>query len=495
MVGTIRPARLNAPAGAAGVQQKSMHETDPEANATSGPPPLQATELRRIPRLMIAGVASGVGKTTVMVALIGALRAMGLRVAVFKAGPDYLDPTWHARAAGCESHNLDGWMMGRDAVLATLSEAAWDADIALIEGMMGLYDGASATSEEGSGAELAKWLQAPVLLVADASGMARSLGALVLGFQQFDPALRLAGVIANRVGSRGHLDWLRGVTPVPLLGGFPKDVAPEFPERHLGLHTAASAEVGAELFAAWAAAAREWLQLDEIVRLAQSAPALELPAPVPAVARPVCRIAVARDAAFHFYYADNLRRLRELGAELCFFSPLEDERLPAADAVYLGGGYPEAHAAQLAGNAGMLQSMRSFQGPIYAECGGLMYMTEAIRTLDGARHVMVGRLPAEVVMHARLQALGYTEVTLQRDCLLGVAGTHFRGHQFRYSELRPTGVLECVYRLGAGMAEGYAAGSLLASYVHAHWASNPQVAAALVQAACGNAGQNPLSGG
>jgi cobyrinic acid a,c-diamide synthase len=442
---------------------------------------------RNIPRLMVAGVASGVGKTTVMVALAGALRAMGLRVAVFKGGPDYLDPTWHARAAGCESHNLDGWMMGREAVLATLSEAAWNADIALIEGMMGLYDGASATSEEGSGAELAKWLQAPVLLVADASGMARSLGALVLGFQQFDRELRLAGVIANRVGSRGHLEWLRGTTPAPapLLGGFPKDVAPGFPERHLGLHTASSNDLDDALFAAWAAAAREWLDLEEIVKLARSAPALDLPAPVPAAAVTKCRIGVARDAAFHFYYADNLRRLRELGAELCFFSPLEDAGLPAVDVLYIGGGYPETHAAQLAGNAPMLEAIRGFAGPVYAECGGLMYMTEAIRTLDGARHAMVGRLQAEVEMHARLQALGYMEVTLQRDCLLGAAGIKFRGHQFRYSELRPTGRLECAYRLRSGAEEGYVAGSMLASYVHAHWASNPAIPVALVRAACG----------
>lgn len=470
--------------------RKGMHDTDAKETATPNPQRL-ATELRRIPRLMIAGVASGVGKTTVMVALIGALRAMGLRVAVFKAGPDYLDPTWHARAAGCESHNLDGWMMGRDAVLATLSEAARGADIALIEGMMGLYDGASATGEEGSGAELAKWLQAPVLLVADASGMARSLGALVLGFQQFDPALPLVGVIANRVGSRGHLDWLHGVTPVPMLGGFPANAAPAFPERHLGLHAAAGEEFGEELFAAWSAAAREWLQLEEIITLAQSAPPLALPIPAPASAPPRCRIAVARDAAFHFYYADNLRRLRELGAELCFFSPLNDARVPEADAVYIGGGYPEVHAAQLAGNATMLESLRSFQGPMYAECGGLMYMAEAICTRDGVRHAMVGRLPAEVVMHERLQALGYTEVTLQSDCLLGRAGTHFRGHQFRYSELRPTGALERVYRLTGGGEEGYAAGSLLASYVHAHWASNPEVAVALVRAVSREGGAKP----
>lgn len=462
-----------------------MHETTRSKNAHAYPSLARAVVRRNLPRLMVAGVASGVGKTTVMVALIGALRAMGLRVAVFKGGPDYLDPTWHARAAGCESHNLDGWMMGQDAVLATLSEAAWDADIALIEGMMGLYDGASASSEEGSGAELAKWLQAPVLLVADASGMARSLGALVLGFQQFDRELRLAGVIANRVGSRGHLDWLRGVTTVPLLGGFPRDAAPGFPERHLGLHTASSEDFDDALFGAWAAAAREWLDLEEIVKLARSAPALDLPAPVPAAAEPKCLIGVARDAAFHFYYADNLRRLRELGAELCFFSPLEDAGLPDVDALYIGGGYPEVHAAQLAANGPMLEAMRRFAGPVYAECGGLMYMTEAIRTLDGARHAMVGRLPAEVEMHARLQALGYTEVTLQRDCLLGAAGTQFRGHQFRYSELRPTGTLECAYRLRSGAEEGYVAGSLLASYVHAHWASNPAIPAALVQAACG----------
>ncbi|MGH7948511.1 MAG: cobyrinate a,c-diamide synthase, partial [Candidatus Binataceae bacterium] len=282
----------------------------------------------QIPRIVIGGSASGVGKTTVAVALIGALRARGLRVAAFKCGPDYLDPTYHARALGAASHNLDGWMMGRDAVVATFAHIARHADIAVVEGMMGLYDGIAPDRDEGSSAEIAKWLGAPVLLVVDASGMARSIAAMTLGYADFDRDLRIAGVIANRIGGRGHLDLLREASrDVPNVGGLPTDAELAFPERHLGLFAATAAAVPESVFERWFAVAREWLDLDAIVAIARSAPALTVAdEPAKSPVQPRTRIGIAHDEAFHFYYDDNLRRLESLGAELIRFSPVHDDR-------------------------------------------------------------------------------------------------------------------------------------------------------------------------
>jgi cobyrinic acid a,c-diamide synthase len=445
------------------------------------------------PRLVLGAASSGSGKTTLAVALLGALRARGLRVAAFKCGPDYLDPGYHARAAGAPAHNLDGWMMGREAVLATFARAARGADVAVIEGVMGLFDGASPTSDEGSTAEIARWLAAPVALVLDASGMARTAAALAGGLVAFDPRLRVAALVCNRVGSPGHLALLReAVAMPPVVGGLPDRPDLAFPERHLGLVTASQAALPDARLAAWAGLAEKWLDLDALLAAARSAPALEVPAHAPGPAAAArCRIGVAHDEAFHFYYEDNLARLEALGATLVRFSPLHDAALPEVDGLYLGGGYPEEHAAALAANAPMRQAIPAFAAsgrPVYAECGGLMALASAIRTRDGREHEGFGLLPGLAVVHDRLQALGYAEVTTQAPSLLGPAGVRFRGHQFRYSELVgvPDGVPR-VYavarRRGAPVLEGYApAPNVLASYVHAHWASCPLAAAALVDA-------------
>jgi cobyrinic acid a,c-diamide synthase len=455
--------------------------------------------------LVIGGVSSGAGKTTLAVALTRALRGRGLRVAVFKCGPDYLDPTYLRRAAGSPCHNLDGWMMGRDAVLDTFSRASAGADFAVIEGVMGLFDGASPTGEAGSTAEIAKWLRAPVALVADAGGMARSVAALTQGFAAFDPDLRVAGLICNRVGSRGHLDLLRqAMRQVPVLGGLPRADGLEFPERHLGLRTADEA-IPEEHFEGLARLAEQWLDLDAIVALARSAPELPAtsaaaPQPAPPVSRPVrCRIGVAMDEAFHFYYEDNLARLRSLGAELVPFSPIRDA-LPAVDGLYLGGGYPELFARELSANAPLLEQLRAFAAsgrPVYAECGGLMLLGRALHTVSGERFTMAGVLPLETQVRDRLQALGYVEVETQAPSILGAAGLRFRGHQFRYSEATvPEGGIGHVYSLrvrrgGETRPEGYGSGSVLASYVHAHWASNPRVAEGFVSACAAAAGREP----
>ena len=302
--------------------------------------------------------------------------------------------------------------------------------------------------------------------------------------------------MTNRVGSRGHADLLqKALRSSTFLGALPRDAAAAFPERHLGLRTADAQTLPESLLDEWGRVAAEWLRLDALLEIAHSAPALVDDARVESVPSGSCRarIGLAEDEAFHFYYVDNLRRLEALGATLVRFSPLHDARLPDVDGLYLGGGYPELHAAKIAANhslrADVLELARR-GGPIYAECGGLMFLTQAIRTLDGARHEMVGLLPTEARMRDKLQALGYVEVETQTRTLLGAKGTRFRGHQFRYSELEPeppAAELERAYSLrrrrgGETTSEGYRRANVLASYVHAHWASNPNVAAAFVEA-------------
>jgi cobyrinic acid a,c-diamide synthase len=444
-----------------------------------------------VPRLVVGAASSGSGKTTLSVALAAALRARGLSVAPFKCGPDYLDPGYHARASGVASHNLDGWMMGEEAVLATFARAARGADVAVVEGMMGLFDGASPTSDEGSTAQIARWLGAPVVAVIDAAGMGRTAAALARGLASFDPALRVGAIVCNRLGSRGHLELLRqAVAAPPMLGGLPARDDLAFPERHLGLVTAASA-LRDEQLAAWARVSEEWLDLEGLLALARTAPPLEVAAATAERATgPRCRIGVAFDEAFHFYYEDNLARLEVAGAELVRFSPVHDSQLPDVDGLLLGGGYPEVHAAALAANRSMREAVRAFAAagrPVYAECGGLMYLASRIRTADGREHDMVGLIPGVAVVRDRLQALGYAEVTTRAETILGPAGLTFRGHQFRYSELEVPPSVPRVYavsgRRGTALDEGYTSGSVLASYVHAHWASCPAAAEGLI-AAC-----------
>ena len=446
----------------------------------------------RVPRLVLGAVSSGAGKTTLAVALLAALRARGLRVAAFKCGPDYLDPGYLARASGGPAHNLDGWMMGREAVLGTFTRAAAGSDVAVVEGMMGLFDGASPSSDEGSTAEIARWLAAPVALVLDASGMARTAAAVGRGLADFDPRLQVAALVCNRVGGEGHLALIREAIASPAVVGLPERPDLGFPERHLGLVTATGSTLPDARVLAWARLAEEWLELDALLASARAAPPLEIAGGVAdASPRGACRIGIARDEAFHFYYEENLARLEALGATLVRFSPLHDAVLPQVDGLYLGGGYPEEHAARLAANVGMREAIRSFAAsgrPVYAECGGLMALASAIRTRDGREHEAVGILPGVAVVHERLQALGYAEVTTRAPSLLGPAGVRFRGHQFRYSEL--VGVpasVERVYeiglRRGPPAVEGYRpAPNVLASYVHAHWASCPRAAEALVSA-------------
>jgi cobyrinic acid a,c-diamide synthase len=436
--------------------------------------------LRTMPRIVIAGTHSGVGKTTIATALMAAYARRGLRVQPFKIGPDFIDPGFHQVACGRVSRNLDGWMLSRNANLEIFARATADADLAIIEGVMGLFDGRSAAAEEGSTAEMAKWLSAPVLLVADASAMARSAAALVHGFETFDTGLELAGVLFNRVGGARHVELLRESVAAycrsMALGFLPRSEKIVVPSRHLGL-TMASEALTAELLGTMADWIETHLDLDALLAIARErSPALTASTEPPRRKSEVkVRIGVARDSAFCFYYRDNLDLLTEAGAELVEFSPMQDRELPPElGGLYLGGGYPELHAAQLSENRTMLDAIRRFAhsgAPVYAECGGFMYLTEAIVELDGREHTMAGLFPTRARMQSRLAALGYIQPEAAGEMLWLQPGESLRGHQFRYSAMDALPAEIC--RAYVSPAEGYRVYSVLGSYIHLHFRSCP----------------------
>ncbi len=446
----------------------------------------------QIPRVVIGGTHSGVGKTTVATALMAALTRRGLRVQPFKIGPDFIDPSFHQMACGSASRNLDGWMLSRGANLELFARAAADADVAIVEGAMGLFDGRDAASEAGSTAEMAKWLNAPVLLVADASAMARSAGALVLGFEGFDPDVCLAGVLFNRIGGARHAELLREAVAKScrseVAGCLPRNEKIALPSRHLGL-TMADESLTPQVLSEMASWIETNLDLDRLVAMAREH-ATPIPVPTPRDATcstPRARIGVARDRAFCFYYQDNLDLLVRSGAELIPFSPIADADLPAGiDGLYLGGGYPELHAAELAGNHAMLAAIREFSesgGPVYAECGGFMYFTEAIVDSSGREHPMAGIFPTRARMQSRLAALGYVQPQPTANAIWAQACENLRGHEFRYSSIDP--MPPEVARVYQSPAEGYRVRSVLGSYIHLHFLSSPDFARAFVETCAG----------
>jgi cobyrinic acid a,c-diamide synthase len=450
---------------------------------------------------VVAGTASGVGKTTVALALMAAFRERGYVVQPFKCGPDFLDPGHHSALCGRPARNLDTWLLDGDANRTIFESASCDADVAVVEGMMGLYDGVSGGSEEGSTAEMAKLLNLPVVLVLDAANSARSIAAVVKGFENFDRELRFAGIVLNGVSSRDHYRMLeaaiREVTATPLLGRIPRDFSLTIPERYLGLQTIEEESSCGAFAARLTEIAREHLDLSQLLPLSSSevtAPSArsqgQVNPPLSGTAR--VRIGVARDKAFSFYYEDNFDLLREGGAECVFFSPLSDSHLPPnLDALYLGGGYPELYADTLSGNHPMSAEIRSFSEsskPVYAECGGLVYLGRSLALLDGKVTPMSGVLPLEFEMTPHLVQFGYVDVEFVADCLLGEKGTTLRGHSFHCSRLRSPGNLPTVYQVRYSLsrgaeAEGFGYKNVLASYIHLHFRANPAVAVSLVEAA------------
>lgn len=456
-----------------------------------------------VPTLLIAGQSSGVGKTTITLGLIAALRRRGLAVQPFKCGPDYIDPTYHSVAAGRACRNLDTWMLTPDQMVAGFERACTGADMALIEGVMGLYDGASYSDETGSAAHIAKLLGTPVLLILDIGKLARSAGALALGYQKFDPELPLAGFLLNRAGSAGHAAGcttaVEEATGLPVLGWLPKQTDLHIPERHLGLIPTGERETLGGLMQRAADAVENTFDLDRIIALGGQNRASRKCAPVviststssensPQDHHQSPLLAVARDEAFSFYYPDNLELIEEAGARTHFFSPLRGQTLPPETAgIYFGGGFPEVYADQLSQNQALWLQLRQFHAadvPIYAECGGFMALTEALIDTDGRRWPMAGLVPGETQMQTRLVGLGYRLATARADNLLVQAGHTVRGHEFHYSQwqIEPLPTHDHTAWLlrrrteDATQIEGYACGNLLASYLHIHFAQDPSLA-------------------
>jgi cobyrinic acid a,c-diamide synthase len=437
------------------------------------------------PRLVVAGTHSGVGKTTVATGLVAALRAAGHRPATAKVGPDFIDPGYHALASGRPPRNLDAWLCGPDAIRPLAARAAGGADLLVVEGVMGLFDGA-ADGRASSTADVARLLGAPVVLVVDASAMAGSVAAVVHGFATLDPEVGVAGVILNRVGSDGHETQLReALAPLglPVLGALRRDDRLTWRDRHLGLVPVAEhPDEVRQALAALGSAVAERVDLAAVVRLAAAAPPEPVagPVPLPPPGPPV-RVAVAGGPAFTFTYADTVDALAAGGAEVVPFDPLRDPALPAAvDGLVVGGGFPETFAADLAANRPLLADAgaRVRAGlATWAECGGLLWLA---RELDG--HAMAGVVPAVARMTDRL-TLGYREVTTRVDTPVGPAGTTFTGHEFHYSRLEPGGdALALASRFGRGR-EGFATPRLLATYVHHHPGGDPAAVSAFL-AAC-----------
>lgn len=440
------------------------------------------------PRLVVAGTRSGAGKTTVASGLMAAFRRRGWRVASAKVGPDFIDPGYHSVATGRPARNLDPWMCGMDLMGPLAARAAEGTDVLVVEGVMGLFDGA-ADGTPSSTAEVAKRLDAPVILVIDAASMSQSVAALVHGFCTWDPAVRVAGVVLNLVGSDNHEAMLRAAlagSGVPVYGVLHRDDAMRWRSRHLGLQPVAEdpAGVGAALDRL-AVCISACCDLDGLMHMARSAPPLPttpLPRPRRVVGGHVPpRVAVAAGPAFSFSYPDNLEALDAAGAEVVAFDPCVDEELPAlTSAVLAGGGFPEVYADALAANEPMLRSVADHHlrgGVIWAECGGLLWLT---RSLDGS--AMAGVVDADATMGGG-RVLGYRSATTTGRSPLGPAGTQVRGHEFHYSATDPGGdALVLVGRHGTTTG-GFAAPHLLASYLHVHLASYPTLAESFVSAA------------
>ena len=450
-----------------------------------------------LPRLMFAGTNSGVGKTTITTAVMTALTRQGYKVQPYKVGPDYIDPGYHLAATGKISRNLDSWFLDLDGIVEIFIRSAVNADLSVIEGVMGLYDGYG-TGEDGSSAQVAKLLKCPTVLILDARSMARSAAAVVYGFRNFDPKVPIVGAILNRVGSDRHYrilkDSVESNCGIPVLGAIKRNELLVMPERHLGLVPTSEKNDMKERLDMLAATVSASIDLERLVLLAKQAEELTEPEkklfPIKSLTygtQSNVRIGVARDEAFNFYYQDGLDLLSALGAELVFFSPVHDNHLPPElDGLYLGGGFPEMFLDALGNRKTFLSDIREAVAsgmPVYAECGGFMYLTEAIEDFSGKKVDMAGVVPGYCRMEHRRAALGYVTATFLKDTVLAPQGTVIKGHEFHYSTyFAPESVLPVPAYLmvkSDGSMEnyaGYAGGNILASYLHLHLATHPQLA-------------------
>ncbi len=447
--------------------------------------------------ILLAAAASGSGKTTITLALLAALRRRGLRIQPFKVGPDYIDPLFHTAVTGIPCRNLDPFLTDEDFVRRCFHHHCQGKDGAVVEGVMGLFDGRAPGSltlpESGtepffaSSAHVARLLGIPVVLVIDGSGMGTTVAAVLYGLSRFDPRLEIGGVIFNRVASERHGQILQqAVTSlgIPVLGQFPRREDLRLPSRHLGLVPVSELDRFSSWQAAWVELAEQHVNWDGLLPLVRTLPPAvgELWPGIPSQLHRV-RVAVARDAAFNFYYAENLDLLRTCGAELLEYSPLQVGLWPPApcDGVLLGGGFPEVFAAPLSEKISQ-QPPRPAHPPLYAECGGLMVLGQSLTDLQGKTHPMAGLLPIQIHMADRL-CLGYREAAVLRPTLLALAGDRLRGHEFHRSRSTPISPSP-IYSWGSAgqpQQEGWASERLHASYLHLHWGSRPDLALRLLQ--------------
>ncbi|RCX17565.1 cobyrinic acid a,c-diamide synthase [Anaerobacterium chartisolvens] len=450
----------------------------------------------QIPRLIIAGTNSGCGKTTVSTGIMAALMKRGLKVQPFKVGPDYIDPMFHTFITQRSSRNLDSWMLTPQTVSHLFMTGSEGADIAIIEGVMGFYDGFGVYSSEGSTAHVSGIINAPVILVVDAKGAALSVAAVIRGFKDFDPGADIKGVILNNVNSEAHFSILKEAieerTGIAAVGYLKSSSRYKLPERHLGLVPGGEIEGLGQKLDILAEELAGTVDLELLLRLARDSKAVfHCHSPfAPEIVYPGIKIGVAMDKAFNFYYRDNLDMLEMLGAELEFFSPACDGELPRdIDGLYIGGGYPEVWGEELSANAHMRTSIKNAVTggiPTYAECGGLMYMCRSITDKSGREFEMAGLLPGQCEMASSLQRFGYVEIEMEHDSVVSRKGEVVRGHEFHYSFARVdpcVGTCFKVRKKRRGTEErvwrcGYKLYSMLAGYPHIHFWSNPSIAQA-----------------
>jgi cobyrinic acid a,c-diamide synthase len=429
--------------------------------------------MQNIPAFLIGGTTSGSGKTTITLGILAALGQRGFKVQSFKCGPDFIDPTLHTMVTGNVSRNLDLRMAGasfcRDSFLRNIQ----GMDVAVIEGVMGLYDGGQASS-----AALAIALSLPVLLVIDVRSAAESIAAVLKGFEVYNQDVRISGVIFNRVGSARHQELIRDAVKkhctTEILGFFPRDADFVIPERHLGLHMGEESPLDRNRIHALAQAIEEHIDIDRLLRINITKITGKVKRHVQRHVEQRVRLAVARDQAFCFYYQDNFDLFEQTGIDPVFFSPLHDSDLPEdIDGIYIGGGYPELFAEQLSGNEEIRRQIKAWAdlgGPVFCECGGFMYMSRWLIDLQNTRFPMVGVFPATIEMNKKLSRLGYREAALTGDCMLGECGDRLYGHEFHYSaikEIEPG--VATVLDLQDGRKEGYTVQNVLGGYIHFHF--------------------------
>ncbi len=448
------------------------------------------------PAIVIAGTSSNCGKTTVSLGLMAAMTAAGNHIQPFKCGPDFIDPTLHRKVTGRTSWNLDLRICSREYVTALFEAVSVENGINIVEGVMGLFDGG-----DSSAAAIARLLDLPVLLVVDTASAAESIAAVIKGFEVMDPAVHIAGVVLNRIASKRHLelvsDAVRRHCQAEIAGFLPRDLNISIPSRHLGLH------MGEELSGEWlqrlSQLAQKHLDLKMVEKIASRAVSRLIKTPITppwldqdeegqGSPDPRTRIGVAMDRAFCFYYQDNLEMLRSAGAELVEFSPVNDEHLPAdLDGLYIGGGYPELYGAELQENRSMRHAILQFSRsgrPVFAECGGFMYLCDSIETIDGKRFQMAGIFSAVSSMEKRLSALGYREVVTILDTPIAPRHTLMKGHEFHYSRTNFPQEPEKAFQFQNGRKEGYLCNNTLAGYCHLHFGSNPEIASNFAKACC-----------